>query len=147
MGTRADFYVGPGDAMEWIGSVAWDGYPDGFPITIMKASSPELFKAAVGRELASRDDSTAPDKGWPWPWKDSGTSDYGYWHNGKEVLFEAQGYWVRVVDHGPYWECANEDAAEARKKFSQGPCKWPDMSGKQRVTLGPRSGIILMGMK
>jgi hypothetical protein len=29
MGTRADFYVGRGPNAEWIGSIAFDGYPDG----------------------------------------------------------------------------------------------------------------------
>lgn len=29
MGTIADFYVGRGPKAEWIGSIAWDGYPDG----------------------------------------------------------------------------------------------------------------------
>jgi len=28
MGTRADFYVGRGETAEWVGSVAWDGYPN-----------------------------------------------------------------------------------------------------------------------
>lgn len=32
MGTRADFYVGRGPDAEWIGSTAWDGYPDGFGV-------------------------------------------------------------------------------------------------------------------
>jgi hypothetical protein len=29
MGTRADFYIGRGTEAEWLGSVAWDGYPGG----------------------------------------------------------------------------------------------------------------------
>lgn len=29
MGTRADFYVGRGESAEWLGSIAWDGYPSG----------------------------------------------------------------------------------------------------------------------
>lgn len=29
MSTRADFYVGRGAEAEWIGSISWDGYPDG----------------------------------------------------------------------------------------------------------------------
>jgi hypothetical protein len=29
MGTRADFYVGRGKDAEWLGSVAFDGYPSG----------------------------------------------------------------------------------------------------------------------
>lgn len=40
MGTRADFYVGRGKDAEWIGSVAFDGYPDGF-------ERDDLFSAKV----------------------------------------------------------------------------------------------------
>ena len=29
MGTRADFYIGKGTDAEWLGSIAWNGYPDG----------------------------------------------------------------------------------------------------------------------
>ena len=32
MGTRADLYIGRGTDAEWIGSVAWDGYPSGLAL-------------------------------------------------------------------------------------------------------------------
>ena len=39
MGTRADFYVGKGKDSEWLGSIAWDWYPDGIPDNILDAES------------------------------------------------------------------------------------------------------------
>ncbi len=29
MGTRADFYTGRGQTAQWLGSIAWGGYPVG----------------------------------------------------------------------------------------------------------------------
>jgi hypothetical protein len=37
MGTRADFYIGCGRDSEWIGSIAWDGYPDGLSDLLKKS--------------------------------------------------------------------------------------------------------------
>jgi hypothetical protein len=37
MGTRADFYVGRGETAEYLGSIAWDGYPDG----LMRVGDPK----------------------------------------------------------------------------------------------------------
>ena len=45
MGTRADFYVGRGDAAEWIGSIAYDGYP------FYKPQLPEGWIGGVKEEV------------------------------------------------------------------------------------------------
>ena len=69
MGTRADFYVGRGQKAEWLGSIAWDGYPDGLSdIPVLSAQTEVAFRAAVRDMLASRKDGTTPEMGWPWPW-------------------------------------------------------------------------------
>jgi hypothetical protein len=47
MGTRADFYVGKGKKSEWIGSIAWDGYPQGISGYVLKAKSDEIYRRAV----------------------------------------------------------------------------------------------------
>jgi hypothetical protein len=78
MGTRADFYVGRGKDAEWIGSYAYDGHPDSLAEPILAATDEDEFRAAVAVELAGRDDATAPERGWPWPWDDSNTTDYAY---------------------------------------------------------------------
>ena len=46
MGTRADFYIGRGATAEWIGSIAWDGYPDGIPAPILEATDDDTPPAA-----------------------------------------------------------------------------------------------------
>ncbi len=139
MGTRSDFYVGPADALEWIGTVGYDGYPDGLPKALMGARTKKGFRSAVEKEIASRDDGVFPDAGWPWPWNDSTTSDYGYWHNGEEVLFEVDGHWIRVADHEIFREGQYPYSEEHLKKFSQGAASFPDMSARKNVNwnLGP----------
>ena len=83
MGTRADFYVGRGKDAEWVGSYAFDGHPASLAETILAATTEEEFRSAIVAELAGRDDATAPERGWPWPWEDSNTTDYAYAFDGK----------------------------------------------------------------
>jgi hypothetical protein len=40
MGTRADFYIaieGETPHLEWLGSIAFDGYPEGIPPSVWRA--------------------------------------------------------------------------------------------------------------
>lgn len=84
MGTRVDFYVGHGSRAEWLGSDAYDGYPQengrgaGVPAPITEAKSERAFRAAVDAYLATRESATRPEQGWPWPWEDSTTTDCAY---------------------------------------------------------------------
>lgn len=116
MGTRADFYVGRGEAAEWIGSIAWDGYRKGIPRAVLRAKNEEKFRTAVRTILGKREDFTSPEDGWPWPWNDSGTTDCTYhWDSNLG----------RVVSN-PRGEA------------------FPDMRKHQNVTFGARSGLILV---
>ena len=81
MGTRADFYAMKGyhlTSKDWIGSIAWDGYPQGVPKEIKKDGTRKAFLLAVRAFLKQRDDTTFRSDGWPWPWDSSETSDYYY---------------------------------------------------------------------
>lgn len=82
MGTRADLWVRRGDnklePQDWIGSIAWDGYPSGLPDDVLKAKTEREFRDRVAAMAAGRDDWTKPEDGWPWPWEDSNTTDYAY---------------------------------------------------------------------
>lgn len=83
MGTRADFYVGRGLEAEYLGSIAWDGYPydrhpGGVPLLVTRAKSESKYREAVTAFLAGREDATKPAQGWPWPWENSSTTDYAY---------------------------------------------------------------------
>lgn len=78
MGTRADFYLGKGENAQWLGSIAWDGYPDGIDEAILKSKTKEHYIKKLRIFFSERDDVTLPRDGWPWPWEDSNTTDYAY---------------------------------------------------------------------
>jgi hypothetical protein len=136
MGTRADFYVGRGGKAEWLGSIAWDGYPDGLP-RILKYSiqSEEDFRMRVAQELSTRGDATFPDMGWPWPWNDSRTTDYAY-------AFDEGGVWASSFG-GKWFNPLLKEPEDGEEKVAI----FPDMTGIKNVNLGKRSGIIIVGPK
>ncbi len=146
MGTRADFYVGRGENMEWIGSVAWDGYPNGFAGTgILGANSEENFRSALSALAADRSDFTSPEMGWPWPWSDSFTTDFAYAFDGDRV------YVSRESDaHCDWVEAAQFDREEEmdydtiQTLPSCGPLAYPDMKAVQNVDFGARSGLMIL---
>jgi hypothetical protein len=144
MGTRADFYIGTGKDAEWIGSIAFDGYRihemtkehsfknlDSMECWAIKTATDEkVFRQAVTKLLALNDDATTPDQGWPWPWGDSKTTDRAYcFADGKCKVF-AWGAEVTFRPDGDY-----ESAPKA---------EWPDMRNVQNVTLGHRSGTLIV---
>ena len=130
MGTRADFYVGTGENAEWLGSIAFDGYridemkepskdDDSTACWAIKTATDEnAYREAVAKLLKVNDDATFPDDGWPWPWDDSHTTDYAY----------------------AFVDCAC-------KAFPWGKgAEWPNMKDRQNVTLGKRSGMIIVSV-
>lgn len=132
MGTRADFYVGRGSGAEWLGSIAFDGYPAGIDSQIVHCESEAAYRHAVDRFLTRRDDATRPSDGWPWPWSDSSTTDYAYAFDEGHVLGSCFG--------SPWF-----DAREAEPEEIEGePASHPDMSQKKNVTYGPRSGLLIL---
>ena len=135
MGTRADFYIGRGLEAEWIGSVAWDGYPRGICDALLKSTSEQEFRDRLSEFLNDREDATTPDCGWPWPWETSSTTDYAYSFDEGRVFMSCFGRnWIQATvdepDHDDEWP---EDD----------PAVFPDMSERMNVTLGKRSGVIL----
>lgn len=133
MGTRADFYVGRGEAAEWVGSIAWDGYPDGIHDSVLQAADEVAYSSAVSQFLRSRDDATLPEMGWPWPWNDSCLTDYAYAFEAGKVL--AARFGRRWFDPGD----GEPDDYESESK----ECVFPDMSSVSHWTLGPRSGVLV----
>lgn len=131
MGTRADFYMGRGTRAEWLGSIAWDGYPESISAAILDATDGPAYREAVRAFLASREDATFPDMGWPWPWEDSRTTDYAY-------AFSRGKVWAS--NYGRAWQPAREDSRPGPKV-----ARFPNMKARQAVTLGPRSGVLVFG--
>jgi len=132
MGTRADFYIGKGKKAEWLGSIAWDGYPKGIPAVLLKQTSAKGFRANVSKFLASRDDSTMPEMGWPWPWDDSCTTDYAYaFERGKVIASSFGSQWFDPLKMQP------EDLPQT--------AVFPNMKNVQKVAFGgQRSGLIII---
>ena len=81
MGTRASFWIGnPMDIenREWLGCVAFDGYPGGFGDKIDNVKTEKEFREFVEGESIRRD-FASPSGGWPFPWADDVfLTDYTY---------------------------------------------------------------------
>ena len=158
MGTRADFYVGRGRDAEWLGSIAWDGYPGGIePKTaetyqpwpgarmrhqegtwpegehLFDATDEQTYRQRVARFFEYRDDVTLPAEGWPWPWGNSQTTDYAYAFDDGTVHASCFGYaWFDP----PQAEPDHDD---------QKQCEFPDMKDRMNVKFGgPGSGLIVV---
>lgn len=100
MGTRADFYVKKGEVIEWIGSISWDGYPDGLPSNLFDKDTSRKFTDKVRDFIDNRDDGTKPSEGWPWPWETSVTTDYAYvWISGHVYVSNFGSGLIRVKDY------------------------------------------------
>jgi len=154
MGTRADFYLGKGKTAEWLGSIAWDGYREGISPQILQCQSEAAFRHAVADFLSNRDDATTPDQGWPWPWNDSSISDCHYWFF-EGLCWEGRGskryggdVYVPINEPEPDWELI-KDAEELATLYElwlgkRDKIEFPDMTAKKNVTLGKRSGVIVI---
>lgn len=131
MGTRADFYVGRGLTAEWLGSIAWDGYE--IPDSIRRAKTTANYRRAVTRFLKDRDDATFPKDGWPWPWEDSGTTDYAYAFDGVRTYASV---------FGRPWFSAKKEPRE----LPEGPkVEFPNMKDRMNAQFGgKRSGLLVV---
>lgn len=161
MGTRADFYLGRGQDAEWLGSVAWDGYPDGIDLTLaeqeemfpggpmtsahrpfpeaehpFRAETEQQWRDAIRRYFEHRDDVSLPADGWPWPWNDSAATDFAYtFEDGKVYASCCGGPWVQMP-------CTDEEAFEDPPGDT---AVFPDMQDRKRVRLsGPASGLTVI---
>lgn len=136
MGTRADFYAGRGEAAEWLGSIGYDGhpYPEHVGDAVLSAGTEEDYRAAVAARIGQHDDGTFPPMGWPWPWRDSRTTDYAYAWDAGEV-------WACRFGHR--WYRPAFEAAPAREDDEEKQTVFPDMTGRRHIAWGPRSGLLV----
>ena len=135
MGTRADFYMGRGRDAEWLGSIAWDGYPGGIGHGLLAVTTEAEWRAGLAAFLTSREDATKPEHGWPWPWEDSRTTDLAYAFDGGKVWASCFGHsWFRATA----WESGADDRRGKVAVF-------PDMKARQNTAWGKRSGVIIIG--
>lgn len=91
MGTRADFYVGIGKEAEWLGSIAYDGFPNkwGHPGVLLRLKTENTYRKRVKSIIEKNLHSGAvfPENGWPWPWEDSSLTDYSYYFYNDRVYY------------------------------------------------------------
>ena len=139
MGTRSDFYIGlDPDTMEWLGSIAWDGYPGGIDWDVLGAVTAKAFRVEVSRWLDSREDGTKPGMGWPWPWEDSDLTDFSY-------AFADGCVWVNYKDR---WGKVSEYMEDGPEELESGPrATFPNMKDRQNVNFGKRSGMIFVAVR
>lgn len=135
MGTRADFYIGRGDKAEWLGSIAWDGYPNGLERQVLECRTEPSFRKEVAT-LHTREDWTQPEQGWPWPWENSAITDYTY-------AFDKGRVWASCF--GGAWFRADKDEPEDKGKKKS--AVFPDMTSRQKTTFGKRSGVIMISAR
>jgi hypothetical protein len=172
MGTRHDYYVGRGKNAEWLGSLPMDGYPEGLPKYVLRSKTEEEWRKNVEKMLKEEGDrATFPKDGWPWPWKDSRTTDYAYaWDGGKIWASCFGGEWFNAFKHArKLWRIEKkirkrreqgepiDDLEEKRSEIYQSrpdapkcgeeKAVFPDMSARKNVTLGPRSGLIVLAAR
>lgn len=134
MGTRADFYVRKNGQMTWLGSRGWDGYPGGIDKSVLEAKTQKAFKGNVKVFLKAHKDSTFPREGWPWPWKDSSTTDYAYIYENGKVMASCFG---RELFDPLKGRDEKESSQEIKDYF-------PDMTKRQNVQWGEKSGLIMI---
>lgn len=140
MGTRADFYIKKAEEKEliWLSSIAWDGYPDGIDVPVLAAKTQTEYIAELQKFLEPREDVTLPERGWPWPWNDSNTTDYAYcFHDGK--------VYANCFGHG--WHMPLEEVAEDKDPEIVWEHEYPDMSAIKNVRYDKGSGVILISAR
>ena len=116
--------------MEWLGSIAWDGYPESLR-KICQSRDESEYRNEVAARLCEGDDGTTPDQGWPWPWSDSGTTDYAYAYDNA----------VWCSSFGSEWKTTG--GADMKPEESGPKISFADMTDRKAVTFGPRSGLMI----
>ena len=162
MGTRSDFYVmNKKKALIWVGSYGWDGDPEGVPkdMSLDKIDSEEDFKKKVIEYLEEHDGYISGKNGWPWPWEDSGTTDYYYffyegdvWCGGIYVgegtyTLKLRDYMDNLKEFDDGEDCEEQVEKKAEKISFKGEYSLPDMSKIQDVDFGRSSGVMVFGSK
>lgn len=139
MGTRADFYIKQEQEpkMLWLGSIAWDGYPEGIDKDVLLATSPDEYVNEVRRFLAAHK-GTLPDRGWPWPWDNSKTTDYSYVFVDNKVMGSSWGN--SFFDPLVKQEDNDDETQEQGESID-----WPDMTDVKNVRWDMEgSGLIIL---
>ena len=111
------------------------------PSDLLSAKTESEYREIFDREIATRDDFTSPERGWPWPWETSHTTDYAY-------AFDSDGVWAAGYDG---WFDASKpepqsyDEDDNYVELNLPTPVFPDMSDRQNVQFGgPQSGLMII---
>jgi hypothetical protein len=144
MGTRCDFYAGRGVSATYLGSVARDGYPDEMASYLAGATTREAFDSGLSALFAERG-GVGTDGAWPWPWKDSHTTD-------SAIAFDAGRLWV--THHSGRWAPLNDmdnpgdepvvvaDMASAEEATAEGRLR-RRLRLSAGVSVGPQDDVLM----
>ncbi len=127
MGTRSDFYLNRGPAARYLGSLALDSHPEGLPDSLLEARTEADFVREVEALLSEH--GIPGESGWPWPWRDSATTDYAYAFHEGAVRVRTGSLWH---DWSPEEGLVEREADEA--------LDLPDMLGTIEAQ-GPRARL------
>lgn len=167
IGTRADFYVRKGKDAKWMGSIGFDGYPDGIEPQkcrfkkgehLLESKTEDEFLQRLALFFDKRNDVTRVPQGWPWPWETSHTTDYAYVFDKDHVDIYNFGsgpvFYHNYMDHYNEYLRRNRLSEEELKVLPEQPelfantkAEFPDMTHIQNLTFGQRSGAIVVTSK
>lgn len=152
MGTRADFYLRKEQQLTWLGSIAWDGYSID---NVGKAKTEKQYLSRLKTLLEGREDGTFPKNGWPWPWKNSKLTDEIWVFNCDDnSIYRGFKDTGEYKDHTtPYLFTKGEKQIGYDDNGEEVDVDeslilsllLPDMSDIANVTMGKRSGLIVIG--
>lgn len=102
MSTTADFYIGQGEEMEWIGSLAHEGFPTALPNRLRLARSENKYREEVTNLLHIIHPiyGIEQNHGWPWLYDTSLRTNYVYsFFDGSVKWACSHRAWVRCSEY------------------------------------------------
>lgn len=118
---------GDSENLIWLGSIPFDGYPDGQPRSIIRATTKEEYLELIGEFSKEHPHFITPSDGWNWPWEDSNTTDYAYCYFRGKV-------WANCFGRG--WFLATAEPPD----FPE----FPKMSVQKQIN--SKSGIMIISI-
>jgi hypothetical protein len=101
---------------------------------LFDSTTPEEFEERLAQFFANRTDVTLPERGWPWPWDDSCTTDYAYALDGGKV-------WASSF--GSAWFDPHQE--ESEENHDRKSATFPNMKSRANVRFDRGSGLIILG--
>lgn len=143
MGTRCDFYRGRGEAACYLGSIGHDAFVEEMAEYFAGVTTWEAFEAVLARVFADYGEIPAAN-GWPWPWRDSHTTDTVVAFDEGQVWTEHHsGFWSPLADYDvptPV-RCVHPDMVQAEEATPSGRLRRA-LRHSGRLALGPQTDVM-----